>query len=126
MLEVDNYFEDDQFCARFWFSPTFNGYKMVKSCVSGIDHVANQVEMHLLSTGSRRQVELGNLDGLAIYSHGFNTNGAIFWIGLKLGVEEDEDDIDLIVSFDIVMEVFTLIPMPPSPFLVRATCQISY
>lgn len=38
-----------------------------------------------------------------------------------LGVEEDEDDIYLIVSFDIAMEEFTLIPAPSSPFSDRIT-----
>ncbi|KAI9084700.1 hypothetical protein K1719_033344 [Acacia pycnantha] len=37
---------------------------------------------------------------------GFPCNGAIFWIGQK-------EDVDLIVSFDIVKEVFTLTPFPP-------------
>ncbi|XP_054776830.1 putative F-box/kelch-repeat protein At1g12170 [Prosopis cineraria] len=121
VLRAVNYSEDEYFCVGFGFSPTLDDYKIVKVRVSEIDYLVNQVEVYSLSTGSWREVEFGNLDGVAIHSDGFTTNGAIFWIGLKLGVEEDEDDINFIVSFDIAMELFTLIPTPPSPFSVRTT-----
>ncbi|KAI9127485.1 hypothetical protein K1719_002044 [Acacia pycnantha] len=65
--------------------------------------------------------KFGNLDGVGITSDGFSFNGAIFWIGYKIGLEEDEDEVGWIVSFDIAMEVFALIPMPPSLFSITNT-----
>ncbi|XP_054789768.1 putative F-box protein At3g10430 [Prosopis cineraria] len=114
-------FEDEEFYVGFGFSPSVGDYKIVKIGVSGNDCLVNQVEAYSLSIGSWREVEFGNLDGVAITSNGFTSNGSIFWIGSRLGVGEDEDDFDLIVSFDIAMEVFTSIPMPSSPLSITNT-----
>ncbi|XP_028755890.1 F-box/kelch-repeat protein At3g06240-like [Neltuma alba] len=87
-----NWFENDDFYLGFGFSPIVNDYKIVKLYVSGADDdLVNLVEVYLLSTGSWYEVEFDDLDGVAISSNGFNINGngAIFWSGLKLGVEED-------------------------------------
>ncbi|XP_028755896.1 F-box/LRR-repeat/kelch-repeat protein At2g27520-like [Neltuma alba] len=116
-----SYFEDEEFFVGFGFSPSVDDYKIVKIHVPGNTGRVNQVEVYSLTTGSWKEVEFGNLNGVAMTSNGFSYNGAIFWIGSKLGVEEDEDDIDLIVSFDIAMEVFILIPLPSSPFSVTNT-----
>ncbi|KAI9127328.1 hypothetical protein K1719_001887 [Acacia pycnantha] len=79
------------------------------------DNRVNLVEVYSPRTGSWKEVDCDSLDGVAISSNGFNANGngAIFWFGLNLGVEEDgEGDTDFIVSFDMAMEVFTLILAP--------------
>ncbi|KAI9127062.1 hypothetical protein K1719_001621 [Acacia pycnantha] len=41
----------------------------------------------------------------------FNANGSTFW-GATKRAEGVEEEFDLIVSFDLAMEVFTLIPYP--------------
>ncbi|KAI9090134.1 hypothetical protein K1719_028830 [Acacia pycnantha] len=81
----------------------------------------NQVEVYSLSIGSWKDVQFGNLDGVGITSNCFSFNGAIFWIGYKIGLEDDEDEVGWIVSFDIAMEVFALIPMPSSLFSITNT-----
>ncbi|KAI9096840.1 hypothetical protein K1719_025823 [Acacia pycnantha] len=81
------------------------------------DGRVSQVKVYSLSVGSWKDVQFGNLDGVGILSsNGFSFNGAIFWIGYKKGLEEDEDELGWIVSFDIAMEVFALIPMTFSLF----------
>ncbi|XP_028755851.1 F-box/kelch-repeat protein At3g06240-like [Neltuma alba] len=98
----------------FGFSPIINDYKIVRTYAES-GYVISGVEVYSLSTGSWKEIELGNLENVNLYLQTVSANGAIFWNGIKLGVEEGgEDDTDLIVSFDIAMEVFTLIPMPNS------------
>ncbi|KAI9127175.1 hypothetical protein K1719_001734 [Acacia pycnantha] len=82
------------------------------------DGRVSQVKVYSLSIGSWKDVQFGNLDAVGITSNGFSFNGAIFWIGYKIGLEEDEDEDEVgwIVSFDIAMEVFALIPMTFSLF----------
>ncbi|XP_028803726.1 putative F-box/kelch-repeat protein At1g12870 [Neltuma alba] len=89
----------------FGFSPTLNDYKIVKIRMNNL-WVINEVEVYSLNKRRWKEVELGSLDGVAVTSHGFTFNGAIFWIGSNLGGS-------ILVSFDIATEVFTLIPMPP-------------
>ncbi|XP_054778176.1 F-box/kelch-repeat protein At3g23880-like [Prosopis cineraria] len=99
----------------FGFSPIVNDYKIVKIYDGpGCDDAISVVEVYSLSTGLWKEIEFGSLEGVSLF-HGTGTaNGAIFWWGLRRGVEEQgEDDTDLIVSFDIEMEVFVLIPWPP-------------
>ncbi|XP_028785360.1 putative F-box protein At3g10430 [Neltuma alba] len=110
----------------FGFSQTVNDYKIVKICDSENDFLVNEVEVYSLNRGTWKEVEFGKLDGVGMISGGFAFNGAIFWVGLKLAVDEDEDDIDIIVSFDIATEVFTLIPMPPLPSPVISASDRKY
>ncbi|XP_028801600.1 uncharacterized protein LOC114756827 [Neltuma alba] len=78
--------------------------------------------------GSWKVIDIGNLKGVKLESQTVTANGAIFWYGVKLGaeggednieaeedeydMEESEDEVEVIVSFDIAKEVFTLIPRP--------------
>ncbi|KAI9084693.1 hypothetical protein K1719_033337 [Acacia pycnantha] len=64
--------------------------------------------------GLWRKVEIGNLEGVyGLRCAAFACNGAIFWIGLKKdGEGHNKRCVQLIVSFDIAREVFTLIPFP--------------
>ncbi|KAI9127344.1 hypothetical protein K1719_001903 [Acacia pycnantha] len=98
----------------FGFSPLINDYKIVRTYAESGD-VISGVEVYSLSSGSWKEIELGNLENVNLYLQTVSANGAIFWNGIKQGVEGGaEDDTDLIVSFDIAMEVFTLIQMPNS------------
>ncbi|XP_028755863.1 F-box/kelch-repeat protein At3g06240-like [Neltuma alba] len=106
-----NYFDYDS-TVGFGHNPIVNDYKIVKTFAE-IDYEISLVEVYSLSTGSWKEIELGNLEGVQLFGDAFAANGAIFWYGLRLGVEEDgEDDIEVLVSFDIAMEVFTVIPGP--------------
>ncbi|XP_028755888.1 putative F-box/LRR-repeat/kelch-repeat protein At1g11620 [Neltuma alba] len=103
----------------FGFSPIVNDYKIVRIYVN---EMFEKVEVYSVKTGSWKGVELGIFDGLKITSCSFTANGDIFWFGFTL--EEEEDEIGyivggnghhVIISFDIAMEVFTLLPMPNLP-----------
>ncbi|XP_054779215.1 putative F-box protein At1g46840 [Prosopis cineraria] len=95
----------DLICDGFGFHPIVNDYRIVRLHACQFDGVYG-VQVFSVSTGSWKEVKSGNLKGVRICtSDGFRFNGAIFWLGTK-------NDCRLIVSFDIVMEVFTLIPMP--------------
>ncbi|KAI9096296.1 hypothetical protein K1719_026015 [Acacia pycnantha] len=111
----------------FGFSSIVNDYKIVRihGCRSNwlirskecpfCTNSVNQVLLYSLSTGSWKQIEVGNLDRVHLMSNGLYVNGAIFWYGFMLGmVERDENDGCLVVSFDLATEVFTLIPLPSS------------
>ncbi|XP_028790585.1 F-box/kelch-repeat protein At3g06240-like [Neltuma alba] len=103
-----NNYEGESFSVGFGFSSIINDYKMVKLFTS--DFLVAQVEVYALGTGLWTKVEPGNLKGVRVsHPSAFNCNGAIFWVGMKEGVEEDRK----IVSFDIAMELFTLISFPP-------------
>ncbi|KAI9095655.1 hypothetical protein K1719_026215 [Acacia pycnantha] len=71
-------------------------------------------DLYSLKIGIWRKVEVGNLDGV----YGFNRwsalpcNGSIFWTGQKAVEGHSKSRLDLIVSFDIVKEGFTLTPFP--------------
>ncbi|KAI9084683.1 hypothetical protein K1719_033327 [Acacia pycnantha] len=96
----------------FGFSLIINDYKIVKCSVR---HFVVQAEVYSLRTGLWRKVEVGNLEGVyGLRVGSFPCNGAIFWIGQKEDVEgHNKSLLDLIVSFDIVKEAFTLTPFPP-------------
>ncbi|KAI9127459.1 hypothetical protein K1719_002018 [Acacia pycnantha] len=113
--EAVDYCVDGNFHVGFGFSPMINDYKIVKirDFENENKYLIHRVEVYSLNMGTWKEVELGKLDGVAIFYNGFNFNGAIFWFGSMLGADEDEDDIDFTISFDIATEVFTLIPMPP-------------
>ncbi|KAI9075527.1 hypothetical protein K1719_036686 [Acacia pycnantha] len=99
----------------FGFSPFVNDYKIVRT-YAGIDDVdaVDRVYVFSLSRGSWKGIDVGNLKGVRFNSETVTANGAangaIFWYGVKSC--KGEDDVKLIVSFDIAKEVFTLIPRP--------------
>ncbi|KAK4256280.1 hypothetical protein QN277_009165 [Acacia crassicarpa] len=112
----------------FGFSPIVNDYKIVRTYAE-FRGVAAKAEMFSLNRGTWKAIDIGNLKGVKLNSETVMANGAIFWSGLKLFgekegednidfqededyIEEAEDEVDLIVSFDIAKEVFTVIPWP--------------
>ncbi|XP_028801587.1 F-box/kelch-repeat protein At3g06240-like [Neltuma alba] len=103
---INDFEKSDDASVGFGFSPVVNDYKIVK--LSLLDRMVVEVEVYALRTAFWRKVKLGNLEVTTIKSdHGFPCNGSIFWYGLK-----EYDRIHVIVSFDIAIEVFTLIPFP--------------
>ncbi|KAI9084730.1 hypothetical protein K1719_033374 [Acacia pycnantha] len=100
------------FSVGFGFSPIINDYKIVKFIIPV--HFVVQAEVYSFRTGLWRKVEIGNLEGVyGLICGAFPLNGAIFWIGeKKCVVGHNKIRFDLIVSFDIATEVFTLIPFP--------------
>ncbi|XP_054779236.1 putative F-box protein At3g10430 [Prosopis cineraria] len=103
----------------FGFSPIVNDYKIVRTYAEFDDGFDDElkgveaVEVFSLSRGSWEGIDIGNLKGVNLHSDTVTANGAMFWFGSKLGSkDEGEDDVEMIVSFDIAKEVFTLIPRP--------------
>ncbi|KAI9127127.1 hypothetical protein K1719_001686 [Acacia pycnantha] len=93
------------FLLGFGFSPIDNDYKILVF-----------QEMYSLSTGSWKEIKVEeDFGGLGISDFAATVNGAMFWIGYKV-MNVDENDFlvsDMwVVSFDMVMEVYTLIPLP--------------
>ncbi|KAI9124321.1 hypothetical protein K1719_005621 [Acacia pycnantha] len=96
----------------FGFSPLDNDYKIVaiynenSGLVSGVD-------LYSLSRRSWKEIEFRNLEKVSCYCSRFSSNnkGAIFTRGFKLG--KGMEGVDVIVSFDMAKEVFTLISWPP-------------
>ncbi|KAK4259398.1 hypothetical protein QN277_005736 [Acacia crassicarpa] len=94
----------------FGFSPIVDDYKIVKIYVDEAYDV-EKVEVYSLRTGSWKGLELGILNGACVNSERFTANGAIFWFGFKRDLLGRNGD-PVIISFDIAMEVFTLLPRP--------------
>ncbi|KAI9101394.1 hypothetical protein K1719_023876 [Acacia pycnantha] len=121
------YADSDDCVVGFGFSPVVDDYKIVRA-YSESDDVVNRVEVFSLNRGSWKGIDIGNLKGVKLCHESVATNRAIFWSGLKLGakeegeddteedddddMEEAEDETEVIVSFDIAREIFTLMPRP--------------
>ncbi|XP_028755865.1 F-box/kelch-repeat protein At3g06240-like [Neltuma alba] len=90
----------------FGFSSFVNDYKIV-----AIYRKIGRAGVYSLRRDSWKEIEYGNiLDFVTIYRDTrVSSNGAIFWNGSKRCEEREEG---AIISFDIVKEVFTLIPRP--------------
>ncbi|KAK4259404.1 hypothetical protein QN277_005742 [Acacia crassicarpa] len=88
----------------YGFSPIVNDYKILRAYVPEDEDEVNRVEVYSLSTQRWRKIKFGNLEGVNLNYETLNANGAMFWHDM----EED-----LVVSFDIASDAFTLIPMPP-------------
>ncbi|XP_028755882.1 putative F-box protein At3g22650 [Neltuma alba] len=95
----------------YGFSPIVKDYKILRAYFTEDEYEdeveVNREEVYSLSTERWRKIKFGNLKGVNLNSEAVTANGAVFWLGSKLGEEED-----LVVSFDMAMETFTLIPMP--------------
>ncbi|KAI9096867.1 hypothetical protein K1719_025850 [Acacia pycnantha] len=95
----------------FGFSPIINDYKIVIAYFP-VDPDVCIVKVYSLSSGSWKKEEKFRLNGTrVVLSQGVTVNGVMFWWGYKT-VGKDDDDMRLIVSFDLTVEVFTLIPTP--------------
>ncbi|KAI9084662.1 hypothetical protein K1719_033306 [Acacia pycnantha] len=118
LIQVPKPLGRGEYSVGFGFSPIVNDYKIVKLCMS--NDLVDQVEVYALREGLWRAVGLGDLEGVFVSGRGGVTcNGAIFWFGLKED-EEEEDCERVIVSFDIAMEVSTLIPFPNMPLALES------
>ncbi|XP_054778143.1 putative F-box protein At5g62660 [Prosopis cineraria] len=103
------------YCIGFGFNPLLNDYKIVIIYVKY--DVVNRVQVYSLCSGSWKEIEFGNLEGIMRGSNAISVNGALYWMWYKMDVENhDGYDPTLIVSFDIETEVFTFIPIPLSGF----------
>ncbi|XP_028755878.1 F-box/kelch-repeat protein At3g23880-like [Neltuma alba] len=108
----------ESFKLGFGFSSVVNDHKIVSIGVFVPKDLIHRVEVYSLSTKSWKNVEFEDLlNGVAVKSDGFCTNGAIFWFGFKPNVGH------LLVSYDIGTEMFTFIPSPISaPALHDSFC----
>ncbi|XP_028755838.1 F-box/LRR-repeat/kelch-repeat protein At2g27520-like [Neltuma alba] len=104
--EVPNSRTIDSCVLGFGFSSSLNDYKIVV-----IDGMDCEVEVYSLKTDSWKEIEYVNLlDDVFISPNTVvSFDGAIFWNGQKPG---NKRKVGVIVSFDIVMEAFSLIPLP--------------
>ncbi|VFQ61570.1 unnamed protein product [Cuscuta campestris] len=97
------------FLIGFGFSPIVSDYKIVIVWLVDYPFPGIHVEMYSLSSGSWKEVvvveEHKILEHIHLKSDCVTANGAMFWHGAK-------GDADMIVSFDLATEVFTLIPLP--------------
>ncbi|XP_028760813.1 putative F-box protein At3g16210 [Neltuma alba] len=101
------------FLIGFGFSSIANDYKIIKIRSSYWNYTlgVNGVLVYTLSTGLWKEVEFENIKHLSTYSEvATANNGAIIWLANNLN-----DDDGMLVSFDMAMKVFTLIPMPALP-----------
>lgn len=96
----------------FGFSAIVNDYKIVQ--IHGDNNnVIKAVKVFSQNTRLWKRIELGSLDGVKLGQEDcVTTNGCIFW---AWKVEDGNNYNITIHSFDIAMEVFTLIPSPPVP-----------
>ncbi|XP_054778151.1 probable F-box protein At5g47300 [Prosopis cineraria] len=98
-------------CVGFGFSSKINDYKIVRIYVPEND----RVEVYSLSTDSWKEIKPGNvLEGLRISLRTVTMhNGLMYWFAWKQEREDrNEINYDMLVSFDIVKEIFSLLPIP--------------
>ncbi|VFQ61566.1 unnamed protein product [Cuscuta campestris] len=101
VIEPDNGYPN----VGFGFSPVINDYKIVVIWESKFPFF---VQVYSLTSGSWKEVECEIIKGISLLrfiSPGVTTNGTIFWLAMN-------DDGDVIVSFDVALELFTFIPVP--------------
>ncbi|KAK4259407.1 hypothetical protein QN277_005744 [Acacia crassicarpa] len=108
-------FENKFVALGFGFSPIDNDYKILVSD-ERTGRLGNTLEVYSLSTGSWKEIKVGDFGGLTIFDFPTTVNGTMFWIGYCKVMNVDENCFfvsdRVVVSFDMVMEVFTLIPLP--------------
>lgn len=111
----------------FGFSPAINDYKIVRlyhsefhdknrGPVNRLQNLVNRVEVYSLRTGSWKELECGLIQGAIVEPKAVTVNGNLFWLG-----SADEHSLFTVVSFDIAMEMFTLIPIPSGPVTTNLT-----
>ncbi|KAI9127454.1 hypothetical protein K1719_002013 [Acacia pycnantha] len=72
-----------------------------------------QVKVYSLSLGAWKEVEFRLNDTVGLSSRSVTVDGVMFWLVSELfGDESDDDYANKIVSFDLAVEVFTVIPIP--------------
>ncbi|KAI9123648.1 hypothetical protein K1719_004948 [Acacia pycnantha] len=97
--------DEDDYGLGFGFSPLDNDYKIV--AIYGEYGFVSGVDVYSLSRGSWKEIESRNLEKVSCYwSTVSSNNGIIFTYGIK---EIEEEEVEVIVSFDMAKEVFTLI-----------------
>ncbi|KAI9096834.1 hypothetical protein K1719_025817 [Acacia pycnantha] len=69
--------------------------------------------LHYLKQGAWKEVEFRFNDTVGLSSESVTVNGVMFWwMSKRFGEDTDDEDENLIVSFDLAVEVFTVIPLP--------------
>ncbi|KAI9127072.1 hypothetical protein K1719_001631 [Acacia pycnantha] len=102
----------------FGFCPIIKDYKIVITYASLSYKELSAVKVFYISSGSWKGVEFRLNDTICLSSQSVTANGVMFWLGSKkAGDNTDDDDQDVIVSFDLAMEVFTVIPIPKLYFV---------
>ncbi|KAI9126954.1 hypothetical protein K1719_001513 [Acacia pycnantha] len=101
----------------FGYSSVVGDYKIVIIHRVRISSPINRVEVYSLKTGSWKEVEFEVIQGARFLYNPVAVNGSIFWLGLL----EGEYPRRVIISFDLAMEVFTLIRIPSSFFVPPLT-----
>ncbi|KAI9127178.1 hypothetical protein K1719_001737 [Acacia pycnantha] len=72
-----------------------------------------QVKVYSLSLGAWKEVEFSLNDTVRRSSRSVTVNGVMFWrMSKRFGEDTYDEDENLIVSFDLAVEVFTVIPIP--------------
>ncbi|KAK4254253.1 hypothetical protein QN277_009657 [Acacia crassicarpa] len=124
VMQVPRSTNDVGSCCHFGFgcSSVVGDYKIVRIHKERINSQINisvdRVEVYSLRTGSWKEVEFGVIQGASFLDNPVAVNGAIFWLGIIL---EGKYSRPVVISFDLAMEVFTLIRMPSSAFVPLLT-----
>ncbi|VFQ61568.1 unnamed protein product [Cuscuta campestris] len=89
----------------FGFSPIINDYKVLM--IRKTDHYNRTLHMDVysLTSGSWKSIDNNILEGIRVKGTNVTANGVMFW-------HVGNDDANMILSFDIALEVLTLIPFP--------------
>ena len=115
----------------FAYHPENNDYKVLRiSSYPGMEpHLADQIEVYTLSSDSWRKVGMSLRANVVVYFNNFPlpiplVSGALHWMARVI---EDKCKSDMIVSFDVNSEKFSLLGMPDgSKKIVRfQTCLAS-
>ncbi|XP_028785363.1 putative F-box protein At3g17480 [Neltuma alba] len=109
VAKAANCFEDKYYKLGFGFCSIVNDYKILRISASNAQDW--QGEVYSVKTGLWKKVECGTFDGVSIWCSSIVANGNIFWFGFK---PNGESRVHLLVSYNLALEVFTLIPSPIS------------
>ncbi|CAH9094776.1 unnamed protein product [Cuscuta epithymum] len=102
----------------FGFSPSVNDYKIViiyMGALVGHNVMIGRVAVCSLTTKSWKDIEFGIVKGRSFCSQSLNVDGSIFWLARNVLIFEGWKFIALaLVSFDLALEEFKVIPTPLS------------
>ncbi|KAI9127171.1 hypothetical protein K1719_001730 [Acacia pycnantha] len=98
------------FRVGFGFSPIDNDYKIVVIYFAYPLAALSHAVAYSLSSESWKEVEFG-IENVAIFHGSVNVSGAMFWLGFSWKDSIIGSFHNVIVSFDIAKEVFTLITL---------------